>query len=162
MERLPAGASTSSREAHAREPLAGARLPAAQAPPHGGDGEVLADGQVAEDLHGLERAADAAARDLVGGEPVDALAVVEDGALVGPQEPGHQIEDRALAGAVGADEAHHGAGRDLERAGADGAEAAEPLAEAGEGELRRRYFFSHAYGGTGTYLPPAAAATDSG
>ncbi len=45
----------------------------------------------------------------------------------------------------------------------DGAEAAEPLAEAGEGELRRaRYFLSHANGGTGTYLPPAAAATDSG
>ena len=125
--------------------------------------EVLADRQVAEDLHRLEGAADPAARDLVGGEAVDALAVVEDRPLVGPQETGHQVEDRALAGAVGADEAHHGAGRDVERAGGDRAEAAEPLAEAGEGELRRgRYFLSHAYGGTGTYLPPAAAATDSG
>ena len=34
--------------------------------------------------------------------------------------------------------------------------------EAGEGELLGRYFLSHANGGTGTYLPPAAAATDSG
>src|SRR5438093_237676 len=83
-----------------------------------------------------EGAPDSAARDLMGGEPVDALAVVEDTAFVRPKQAGDQVEDRALPRAVGADEAHHGAGRDLERARADGAEAAEPLAHSGEGELR--------------------------
>src|SRR6266542_2519851 len=150
-------------EAHAREPFVAARLPAAESAPHSRDGEVLAHGQVTEELDGLEGAAESAAGDLVGGKPVDALAVVEDFALVGPEEAGDQIEDRALARPVGADEAHDRAGGDLERAGAYGTKAAEPLAQAGEGELRRPgYFLSHAYGSIGTYLPPAAPATDSG
>src|SRR4030095_4430917 len=138
-------------------------LPAAKPPSHRGDREVLAHRQVAEDLHGLERAADAPAGDLVGSEAVDALAVEEDRALVGTQEPGHQFEDRPLARAVGPDQTDHRAGRDLEGAGGDGAKAAEPLAEAGEGELRRgRYFFFPAYGGARTHTPPDGAATDSG
>src|SRR5262249_31238059 len=127
-----------------------------------GDRQVFANWKVAEQLHGLECAAPPAARDLVSREPVDAIAVVEDRALVGLQEAGYQIEQRALARTVGPDQPHSGAGHDLERAGADGAEAAEPLGDTGERELGRRYFLSHAYGGIGMNLPPAAAATDSG
>src|SRR5207245_3522404 len=100
-------------QAHAAEPLPGARLPAVEPPSHGRNGEVLAHRQVAEDLHRLEGAADAAAGDLVGGEAVDAPAVVEDRPLAATQASGHQVEDRALAGAVGADEYHQSDGREV-------------------------------------------------
>src|SRR5262249_21989303 len=125
-------------------------------------GQVFADRQLAEELHGLERAANSAARDLVSREPVDAMAVVEDRAFVGLLNAGHQIEERALPRSVRSDQPHHGAGHDLERTGGDGAEGAEPLGDTGEGDLGRRYFVSRADGGTGTNLPPVAAATDSG
>src|SRR4029434_85094 len=64
-------------QAHAREPIVAARLPAVDPSPHSRDGEVLVHGQLTEELDGLERPAHAPAGDLVGGEPVDAPTVVE-------------------------------------------------------------------------------------
>ena len=76
---------------------------------------------------------------------------------------GDQVEDRALPRAVGPDQAHDGPALDLERAAVDGADAAERLRKAADGEPRRRaYFFSHANGGAGTNLPPPVVATAAG
>src|SRR5262249_52399923 len=74
-------------------------------------------------------ASDAPPRDLVGLEPVDADAVEENGAAVGPEELRDEVEDRALARSVGADEADDARRRDLERAPADRAETPEGLRE---------------------------------
>ena len=49
----------------------------------------------------------------------DRLALEPDVACVGPVEPGQAIEDRGLAGAVGADEADDGAFLDIEAEAVD-------------------------------------------
>src|SRR5581483_4837522 len=61
-------------------------------------------GQLREDPDHLEGATQAQVEDPVGLEPVDALALEADLPLVGPVHPGDAVEQRGLAGAVGADE----------------------------------------------------------
>src|SRR5262249_30453358 len=59
------------------------------------------------------------------------------------------------------DAIEHGVG-ELDRR--EGPRADEPpeLGDGGEAQIGRAHFFSHAYGGTATYLPPPEAATASG
>src|SRR5439155_5785577 len=91
---------------------------------------VLDQREAAERAWDLEGAADAEvddpmrrlAGDLASGEP--------DRAAGGRQRPGDYVEDGALAGAVGADQAQDLALVDLERHGVDGGEATEPLGQA--------------------------------
>src|SRR2546428_200512 len=159
----PPGRIDEPHEPEALEPGAGTSPPVAHAAAHGGDGEVLAHGQLAEESHRLERPPDAPSGDLVRRQVVDALTVVEHAPAVGPEQARDEIEDRGLAGAVGPDEADDTARLDLERAATAGAEAAEALLELGDGQPRRLgYFFSHAARRTGTNLPPPAEATESG
>src|SRR5262249_49793446 len=149
------------REAKTREPVAALRFPAAAAASHRSDLEVVPHGKIAKQPDRLERAPDASASDLPWRPPVDARALEEHVAGVGPQDVGDEVENRRLAGAIGADETDGGAGLDVERAVVDRADPPEPFGQAGDAQ-QGAYFFSHAYGGTGTYFPPLAVATASG
>ena len=55
---------------------------------------------------------------------VDPLAGERHAAAVGAHEPGDDVEERRLAGAVRADQGRDGAGLDRERRGVDGSDAA--------------------------------------
>ena len=70
-----------------------------------GDEEVLEDGEAADEADVLEGAADAADRALVGPQVGHVLAADADVARGRRVEAGHAVEERGLAGAVGADEA---------------------------------------------------------
>ncbi len=67
--------------------------------------DVLQHRHVADDLHDLEGAHDAELADGVRLLVGDIPALEEHPALVHPVKPGHTAEERALAGAVGADDA---------------------------------------------------------
>src|SRR5207247_5352515 len=69
-----------------------------------GDGDVLGDGEGGEDPRVLEGATEAVRRPPVGTPAGDVDAAEEDAAGVRRQQSGDQVEDRRLAGAVGADE----------------------------------------------------------
>src|SRR4029077_3310640 len=73
----------------------------------------------------LERPRDAATADVRGAEPGDPLALEQDLARREGNDTGNQIEDGALAGAVGADEAVDRSGRDRHREVGDGLQPAE-------------------------------------
>src|SRR5882724_3562040 len=79
----------------------------------GSDHHVVLDGEIAEGLDDLERAAQAQCADLVRGHPRDVAAVEEDAALVRGVEARDDIEEGGLARAVRADDAD-----DLARGGA--------------------------------------------
>ena len=117
----------------------GARRPPARLPQpraalgHGRD--VLLDRHVREQLQILERAADAEPRDLPVRQADDGLAEPEHLAAVRHQLAGHQVEQRGLAGAVGADQRGDDAGAQRERHVVDGLEAAESLR--GTGHLQQ-------------------------
>jgi hypothetical protein len=91
----------------------------------GAHAHVLEHGHARERPRDLERPGEPEAADGVGREAHDRAAVEADIAAVRGQEPGEQVEDRRLAGAVGADEAEHLAQRDREVEPGDGSEAAE-------------------------------------
>ena len=82
-------------------------------------------GQPGEHLGQLEGAHHAAAGHPVGRDALEALAVERPVALVGPVEAGQQVEERGLAGTVGADQAGDHAALDLDVLDVDGREAAE-------------------------------------
>jgi hypothetical protein len=95
-------------------------------------------------------------------EAADRRAVMQHAARIGAQQIGDEVEDRALARAVGADQADHRSGGDFERAAIDRQKTAEPLGKAAHNQPRRgrvpgdqgrpraiAYFFSQAQGGTG-------------
>lgn len=60
----------------------------------------------------LKRAVDAQARDTVGGQPRNFLIQKTDRPAAGRENPGHAVDERALARAVGADERGKMSGRD--------------------------------------------------
>ena len=73
---------------------------------------------------------------LVGRHAVHRLAVERPVPGVGLVEPGHQVEERRLAGAVGADQGGDRAALDLDPVDVDGGDAAEVAAHAGRREDR--------------------------
>src|SRR5216683_562833 len=78
----------------------------------------------------LEGAGEPAIDDAVRLEAADRLAVEDDAAGVGGDEAGEQVEERGLAGAVGAEDAGDLAGLEREGDVLHGGEAAEALGEA--------------------------------
>ena len=78
------------------------------------DEDVVEHAQRAEHLRVLERARDAAARDRVRREIEQALAGERHAAGIRPVEPGEDVEDGGLAGAVGPDQPEDLALRHLE------------------------------------------------
>jgi len=85
-------------------------------------------------LHMLEGARDAGARDPALALPGDVGAEELDAALIGRERAADQVEHRRLAGAVRPDEAEDLAGAELEADLVDGDEAAEAAGDAGDGE----------------------------
>jgi len=67
------------------------------------DDDVVLDSERREGAHDLERAADAALRDLVGTPAVDAFAGKQNAAVVGREHAGDHVEQSGLAGTVRAD-----------------------------------------------------------
>jgi hypothetical protein len=70
----------------------------------GGHEQVLFDGEVAEQLHRLERAGQAEARSPVRAQGADIAAIEGDAPGGGPGVSGQGVDHRGLAGAVGADQ----------------------------------------------------------
>src|SRR5207247_9775552 len=70
--------------------------------------------------------------------PRDRLGGEDDRPRVRPEEAGDQVEERRLAGAVGADQPGDGALLDLQRARVDGDDAAERPAEPADLEQAHR------------------------
>ena len=69
-----------------------------------GDGHVVADRGLVQQSVDLVRARQAASNPRLRCQPVDSLAVEQDGARVGPQRPREQIDQRGLASAVRPDQ----------------------------------------------------------
>ncbi len=108
--------------------------------------DVLAHGEAHEQLELLERAGETEARPLRRRRAGDLLAAEEDVALLRAQQPGEHVEQRGLAGAVGADEADDARRRDRQ---ADVAHRDQPAEAHGHvARLDRR----------ASRLPPASAA----
>ena len=95
-----------------------------------GQHHVLQARDPADEAHVLERAHQSHAGHLVGVQPDQLDAVEQHRARVGPDEPGEQVEDRGLAGAVRADERGDGALAQLDGEVVGGDDAAEALADA--------------------------------
>src|SRR6516165_3007872 len=70
----------------------------------GGDPDVLKGGRVGEDVGNLVRSGDAPVRDSIGREPGDLASIEQDVPGRRPQHAGQAVEERALAGAVRADD----------------------------------------------------------
>src|SRR5262249_17428178 len=107
------------------------------------DQHVLENTQMAEETAVLERAAHALRGDLVRREPVDRLALEADAAGLRHGVAGDRVEERRLAGAVGADEGDDLAGRDAERDAIDGGQSAEADRDLGDLEERRALSRAH-------------------
>ena len=90
------------RARRARRAAAEREAPAAH--PADREEEVVADGEVAEQQRGLVGAPQAPADALVGRQVGDVLAEEEDAAGRGRKVPGDRVEERGLAGAVGAED----------------------------------------------------------
>ena len=80
----------------------------------GGNAHVLKRGGVGQDVGDLVRAGDALLRDAVGRQAGDILAIEDDAAGGRAQHTGQAIEERALAGAIRADDGADLAALDLE------------------------------------------------
>ena len=106
----------------------GARQPAAEGRRRE---DVFEDGQVRKGLRDLERAHDAQARPQVGGHPGEVPPGEAQGAAVGRDRPGDEVEDRALPRPVGPDHAETRAGLERERHVVGDDDRAVPLAESG-------------------------------
>src|SRR5438046_514955 len=101
------------------------------------DQNVLDRGHVAEEPDVLERPADAERGDLIGTETDERAALPRHGAGVGGVEAGEDVEQRRLAGAVGADDrGDPTVEREIDAV--DGGEAAEPLGHSARLEARHR------------------------
>src|SRR4051794_21566162 len=88
------------------------------------DQDVVHDAEIAEDAAKLKRARDAMARQFLRRMTRDGLPVETDFAGIGPVEPGDQIEQGCLAGAVRADDADQIAFGEVEVDAVDGGESA--------------------------------------
>src|SRR6185437_2628881 len=113
------------------------------------DAHILGDAQRAEGARQLETPRHAAPRPLMRGEPVHRVPVEFHRAAVIAQRPTEAIDERALARAVGADEADALARLHLEMDRLERGEAAKALAEIGDAEQgrahRRPSLSSHAW-----------------
>src|SRR5690606_21943125 len=103
------------------------------------DEDVFEDGHVGEEANVLEGARDSERAHLVHGKAGDAVAVEAYLACSGAVEAGDAVEERGLAGAVGADEPVDCPGRDGDGQAGERVEAAEAHAnvdgfEGGHGE----------------------------
>ena len=87
--------------------------------------DVLARSQAPERLEPLERAADPEPRPLVGLAARDVATVELDPARVRPEQPGDDVEQRGLAGPVGADQPGDVTDLDIDRHFTEGLQAAE-------------------------------------
>src|SRR5262249_40681493 len=104
------------------------------------DEEVLQDARMLEELDVLKGAGDAAAGDLVRRRAGDVLVLEDDAPRRALVDAAHQVEDRALAGAVGADDGEDLALLHLEADAVDRLDAAEmdgEILRREEGHLRR-------------------------
>src|SRR5262249_30941069 len=99
-----------------------------------GEHHVLENREPAKWPGNLEGAPDAQVDDSMRRQPGDLVALETDRAAVGREGPREHVEDRALAGAVGPDEAEDLAGLDVERDVGDGGEAAEALGQPLDGQ----------------------------
>ena len=94
------------------------------------DGQVLGDRERRDETGVLERATEAEGGPAIGRVLRDVGPVEDDPALVGLREPGDEVEDRRLAGAVRADQAEDLAVAQVEAGVVDGADPAEALGRA--------------------------------
>src|SRR5262249_49783418 len=93
------------------------------------DADVLRDAEAGEGLRQLEAPRHTEPRALMGREAVDTLAGKAHGAALMAKRAAEAIDERALAGAVGADEAETLAAGDAERDPVERGEATELLGE---------------------------------
>jgi len=100
----------------------------------GADHDVLQHREARKGADDLEGAGDPEQRERVGRQAGHVLAEEGDGALGGRKVPGHQIEERGLAGAVRADEPEDLALRGVEVDAVHGMHAAEVLAQGADGK----------------------------
>src|SRR6185295_379086 len=112
--------------------------------PEDGAAQVLVHREVVEEIRHLEAARKALAVDLVGAEVRHVLAFEADGARGEREAPGNQVVERALAGAVGADDRVALARRHRKRDAVDDAGGAEALADVEQFERRRHAGLSSA------------------
>jgi hypothetical protein len=87
--------------------------------------QVVEHGEVLEQLDVLEGAGHAGAGDAVGLDPDQVAAAEADGPLLGPVQARQAVEQRGLAGAVGADDGEQLVLADLERHRPQGLETGE-------------------------------------
>ena len=105
----------------------------------GADQDVVHDAEIAKHATELERA-----RDTFGGQPLrretrDVLTFEANRPGVRQVKPGHQIEQRRLAGPVRADDADQFAFGEIEIDGVDGGEAAETPRQTAQGQHGRAH-----------------------
>jgi len=91
---------------------------------------IVQHAEIGEDAAVLEGARQAERGQPFGGQAGDVAATQPRRAGVGLVEPGHEVEQRRLAGTVGADDADELALRDVEIDIVDGRQTAEPAREA--------------------------------
>ena len=104
---------------------------------------VLEHGHLPEQFRILERPRDALPRELIAGQPGNAGAEECDAAFARNIEPGNQVEQAGLAGAVRSDQGVDGTGLDLEADIVDRGQSAEPH---GEGFGLERYLLGFVAG----------------
>ena len=122
------------------------------------DEHVVLGREVGEEAEVLEGAADAGVDDGLGREAIERAALEGDGAFLGPEEAGDDVEDGGLAGAVGADEAGDEALGDGEGGAIQRLEAAEALLEACCGKVGQGGACAHAaIVSCGGWLPQGVA-----
>src|SRR3546814_8286545 len=100
----------------------------------GCDHEVLQHGQTVELVGDLEGAHQAAGEALVRRQQRDVLAEELDAPVIGPQRTGAEVEQRGLAGAVGAEQAGDAAFRHREAAMVDCPKTAKVFRQPGQYE----------------------------
>lgn len=98
------------------------------------DEDVVHDAEIAEDAPELERARDASGREPFRRQTRDVTAFEANLASVGPVQPGDEIEQRRLAGAIGADDADELALGEIEVDRVDRGEAAEAPRQPAQGQ----------------------------
>ena len=107
------------------------------------DQDVLHHAEIAEDTAKLERARDATGRQFLRRKTGDDLPIETDLAGIGPVEPGHEIEQRGLAGAVRADDADQIALGEVEIDAVDGGQSAEAPRQSAQRKQRRFALLRH-------------------
>ena len=98
------------------------------------DQDVVHDAEIAEDAAELEGARDAFGCQRFRRKPGDIAPFETDFAGVWPVEPGHEVEQRRLAGAIRADDADEVAFGEIEIDGVDGGQAAETARQPAQGQ----------------------------